>query len=88
MISPANGDSNAALNAVFGTTWAKADFVARSTNPAAFPTPAAMSQGSAEKIARLACAKNDFVPGESLEPIYLRETNFVKAPPPRVLPNL
>jgi tRNA threonylcarbamoyl adenosine modification protein YeaZ len=29
---------------------------------------------------------SDFVPGEQLEPIYLRETSFVKAPPPRTLP--
>ena len=28
-------------------------------------------------------SKYDFVPGEKLEPIYLREVSFVKAPPPR-----
>jgi tRNA threonylcarbamoyladenosine biosynthesis protein TsaB len=34
-------------------------------------------------LARLAATRADFVAGESLEPIYLRETNFVKAPLPR-----
>jgi len=34
-------------------------------------------------LARLAFGRTDFVPGEELEPIYLRETKFVKAPPPR-----
>ena len=34
-------------------------------------------------LGRLALAREDFVPGDKLEPIYLRETNFVKAPPPR-----
>jgi tRNA threonylcarbamoyladenosine biosynthesis protein TsaB len=34
----------------------------------------------AKAIARLAMSPGDFLPGEKLEPIYLRETNFVKAP--------
>lgn len=38
---------------------------------------------SARELARLASARTDFVPGEKLEPIYLRETNFAKAPPRR-----
>jgi len=37
----------------------------------------------AAALAELAALRNDFVPGEKLEPIYLRETNFVKAPPRR-----
>lgn len=37
-------------------------------------------------IARLAATRTDFLPGEKLEPIYLRETTFVKAPPPRDIP--
>jgi len=36
-------------------------------------------------IGRLASARSDFVTGDKLEPIYLRETSFLKAPPPRVL---
>ena len=40
----------------------------------------------ASGLGRLALGRTDFVPGEKLEPIYLREANFVKAPPPRVLP--
>ncbi|MCI0748042.1 MAG: tRNA (adenosine(37)-N6)-threonylcarbamoyltransferase complex dimerization subunit type 1 TsaB [Verrucomicrobia subdivision 3 bacterium] len=37
----------------------------------------------AATLARLASLRTDFVPGERLEPIYLRETAFVKAAPPR-----
>ena len=33
----------------------------------------------AAALAELAARRSDFVPGEKLEPIYLRETNFVKA---------
>jgi len=40
----------------------------------------------AEMIAQLASSRTDFVPGEKLEPIYLREANFVKAPPPQSRP--
>ena len=42
----------------------------------------------AAMLARMAATRTDFVPGEKLEPIYLRETTFVKAPPTRVLPAL
>jgi tRNA threonylcarbamoyladenosine biosynthesis protein TsaB len=31
-------------------------------------------------LAKLAASRNDFVAGEKLEPVYLRETNFVKSP--------
>ena len=40
----------------------------------------------AAQLGLLSVGREDFVAGESLEPIYLRETNFVKAPPLRVLP--
>jgi tRNA threonylcarbamoyl adenosine modification protein YeaZ len=40
----------------------------------------------AKTLGKLACERTDFVGGEKLEPIYLRETNFVKAPPLRVIP--
>ena len=40
----------------------------------------------AATLGELARDRTDFVPGEQLEPIYLRETRFVKAPPPRILP--
>ena len=39
----------------------------------------------AATLARLARGRTDFVPGEKLEPIYLRETAFVKAPPSRII---
>lgn len=37
---------------------------------------------SAATVAQLAAGRADFVSGEKLEPIYLRETTFVKASPP------
>jgi tRNA threonylcarbamoyl adenosine modification protein YeaZ len=40
----------------------------------------------AATVGTLAVSRTDFVAGEKLEPIYLRETQFVKAPPPRILP--
>ena len=36
-------------------------------------------------LGRLALERTDFVSGEKLQPIYLRETQFVKAPPPRII---
>jgi tRNA threonylcarbamoyl adenosine modification protein YeaZ len=38
----------------------------------------------AAMLGKLALDRTDFIPGEKLEPIYLRETKFVKAPPPRI----
>ena len=35
---------------------------------------------AAETFAAALASLGNFVPGENLEPIYLRETNFVKAP--------
>ena len=35
-------------------------------------------------LAQLVVSRSKFVAGETLEPIYLRETSFVKAPPPRI----
>lgn len=40
----------------------------------------------AATLARFAASRTDFLSGEKLEPIYLRETTFVKAPPARPLP--
>lgn len=40
----------------------------------------------AATLGRLARGRTDFVPGEEMMPIYLRATQFVKAPPPRILP--
>ena len=37
-------------------------------------------------VALLASRRCGSVPGEKLEPIYLRETSFVKAPPARIVP--
>jgi hypothetical protein len=39
----------------------------------------------AATLGRLALDREDYVAGERLEPIYLRETKFVKAPPARVI---
>jgi hypothetical protein len=40
----------------------------------------------AAMLARLAARRSDFVAGEKIEPIYLRETTFVKAPASRAIP--
>jgi tRNA A37 threonylcarbamoyladenosine modification protein TsaB len=37
----------------------------------------------AAMLGQLALNRNDFAAGDKLEPVYLRETNFVKAPPGR-----
>jgi len=39
---------------------------------------------SAATVARRAAGRTDFVPGDKLEPVYLRAVSFVKAPPSRV----
>jgi len=39
----------------------------------------------AATLGTMTASRNDFVAGEKLEPIYLRETAFVKAPPLRVI---
>jgi len=36
-------------------------------------------------LGKIALTRNDFIPGENLQPIYLRQTSFVKAPPSRLL---
>ena len=51
--------------------------------PDALPIPARTVFPTAFAIGTLARWRTDFVPGEKLEPIYLRETAFIKAPPPR-----
>jgi tRNA threonylcarbamoyl adenosine modification protein YeaZ len=40
----------------------------------------------ASALGRLAVGRSDFLPGHQIEPIYLRPTTFVKAPPPRPVP--
>ena len=39
----------------------------------------------AQTIATLAAEKNEFVPADTLEPIYTRPANFVKTPPSRTI---
>jgi len=39
----------------------------------------------ASALAQLAAGRSDFVGGEQLEPIYLRPTSFIKAPPSRLV---
>jgi tRNA threonylcarbamoyl adenosine modification protein YeaZ len=41
---------------------------------------------TAATLTRLAAGRTDFVSGDKLEPVYLRDTAFVKAPPSRVVP--
>jgi tRNA threonylcarbamoyl adenosine modification protein YeaZ len=47
-----------------------------------FAGPKALAP-SAGELGRLAVSHADHLPGEKLEPIYLRDTTFVKAPPSR-----
>ena len=54
--------------------------------PDAPPVAARKICPTAVVVGTLASKRTDFVPGEKLEPIYLRETAFVKAPPPRFAP--
>lgn len=49
-----------------------------------FPSAKAVYPRAA-MLCHLALNRTDFIAGENLEPIYLRETKFVKAPPPRVI---
>lgn len=42
----------------------------------------------AATLTRFVSGPSEFIAGERLEPIYLRETTFVKAPPRRVLPSI
>ena len=41
---------------------------------------------SAEFVGRLAAKRAEFISASELEPVYLREVDFVKAPPLRVIP--
>jgi tRNA A37 threonylcarbamoyladenosine modification protein TsaB len=50
-----------------------------------FPTARVLFPRAAT-LGQLARDRTDFVAGERMEPIYLRETRFVKVPPPRTLP--
>ena len=43
---------------------------------------------SAAALGQLAVNRTEYVSGERLEPIYLRETQFVKTSPPRVIPSI
>jgi tRNA threonylcarbamoyladenosine biosynthesis protein TsaB len=40
---------------------------------------------AAATLATLAAARSDFLPGQLLQPIYLRQTSFAKAPPRRAV---
>ncbi|MEY2411343.1 MAG: tRNA threonylcarbamoyladenosine biosynthesis protein TsaB [Verrucomicrobiota bacterium] len=51
-----------------------------------FPGAKAMSPDAAA-LGRLAATRSNFVPAETLEPVYLRPASFVKAPPPRLIPS-
>jgi hypothetical protein len=50
-----------------------------------FPGARAMCPDAAT-LGRLAATRSDFVSADKLEPIYLRAISFVKAPPPRAIP--
>jgi hypothetical protein len=64
-----------------------AEKTARTAAGEAFTGPAAepARHPGAAMVARLAGGRQDFVLGEKMQPIYLRETAFVKAPAARQL---
>jgi tRNA threonylcarbamoyladenosine biosynthesis protein TsaB len=47
------------------------------------PTEERLMYPAAAMVARLAGGREDFIPGDGLQPIYLRETTYVKAPASR-----
>ena len=49
------------------------------------PAGAKLAFPRAAAILTLVAGRRDFISGEKMEPIYLREANFAKAPPPRSL---
>jgi tRNA threonylcarbamoyladenosine biosynthesis protein TsaB len=49
-----------------------------------FPTARELYPDAAV-LGKLACGRQDFVAGEKLEPIYLREVSYTKAPPVRTI---
>jgi len=73
--------------ATFAETSAKAQDNAVLVGPEApkwFPGSRAIFPPAA-MLGRLAWGRTDFTPGQSIQPIYLRPTQFVKAPPARKL---
>jgi tRNA threonylcarbamoyl adenosine modification protein YeaZ len=66
------------------TALAKADLIAGPEATKWFPG-AKLLYPSAAVLAQLAFERQTFVPAEKLEPNYLRETTFIKAPPPRTI---
>lgn len=63
-----------------GGTWIGPDL-------AAAGVPGEVVVPDAAALAHLAWGRTDFRAADQLEPIYLRATTFVKAPPPRVIPS-
>jgi tRNA threonylcarbamoyladenosine biosynthesis protein TsaB len=73
-------------------TWEDLDAARAEDEPLFGPDPKLSERGvkllmpSAAILARQALGQGAEVAPEQLEPIYLRPTSFVKAPPPRVIP--
>ena len=61
------------------------DFVVGPDEECEFKVGRVIFPGAAA-LGRLAAAKTDFIPGEKLEPIYLREASFIKSPPSKFFP--
>ena len=61
---------------------AAAELEAHGPDAVGFPT-CELLYPDAAILAQLAATHANFQPGESIQPIYLRQTDFVKAPPPR-----
>ena len=68
---------------IIGVT-AAAELEAHGPDAAGFPSCEPLYP-SAAVLARLAMERSDHIQGCEIEPIYLRPTEFTKAPPPRQL---
>ena len=66
---------------IIGVTEA-AELEAHGPDSISFPTCAPLYPDAAV-LTQLATSRTDFQSGESIQPIYLRKTEFTKAPPPR-----
>ena len=66
---------------IIGVTEA-AELEAHGPDSISFPTCTPLSPDAAV-LTQLATSRTDFQSGESIQPIYLRKTEFTKAPPPR-----
>ena len=83
---PARWESLAFWSVALLTATSAAELAARGAGELCVgPAAAQIIFPSAAILAMLAAGRTDFTRGEDLEPVYLRETTFVKAAPGRAV---